>query len=722
MKKNMKRFYQISLSCLLAFLFIVPNSIAQKKDLSMEDAVVGMWRQYYPEYRRNMQWHGDSKHITYIAAEGLMQESIASDKSKCILTLENLNEILDAAEIPSANHFPSVKWIDSDIISLNTNNNYVEINLKNKAVIKQIKLPEAADNTEIAPDKQAIAFTTGKNLAYANSETLNQVTNHRDQNLTAGQTIARNEFGIDKGIFWSPDSKKMAYYLKDESMVTDYPLIDIRSRVATVDNTKYPMAGMKSEESKLIVLNTETNSEIEIKSTGDPEQYLTNVSWTPDSKHIMIAVLNRAQNHMQMNLYDAETGEFIRTIFEEKHDKYVEPQHPAEFIPGSTSDFIWQSRRDGYNHLYLYTTKGKLKKQLTSGNWEITDVVGFTPKSDHLIFQSTAASPIERHIYKLNLANNDITQLTEAAGVHSASLSPKGNYILDNYSSTEVPNAYDIIDLNGKLKRNILTAEDPLTDVNMGEIEIGTIKSADGETDLYYRLILPPNFDPNAVYPTVVYVYGGPHAQLITNSWLGGARGWQYLMAQKGYVMFTLDNRGSANRGADFENIIHRKLGEHEMADQMQGIEFLKSKDYVDTERIGIHGWSYGGFMTTNLMLNHPDVFKVGVAGGPVVDWKYYEVMYGERYMDTPDENPEGYEANNLAKQCTKLEGKLMMIHGGIDPVVVQQHSLVFVRECIENQIPIDYFVYPRAEHNVRGYDRIHLMQKVTDYFDNHLK
>ncbi|MEA1874030.1 MAG: DPP IV N-terminal domain-containing protein [Bacteroidota bacterium] len=718
----MKRFYQITLTCLVAFLFVVPNSIAQKKNLSMEDAVVGMWRQYYPEHRRNMQWHGDSKHITYISSEGLMQESIGSEKSKCILNLKTLNEILETAEISSVKRFPSVKWVNSNTISLNTNNNYIQINLKDEAVIKQIQLPEAADNTEITPNKQKIAFTSGHNLAFSNSKKLTQVTNHRDTDLTAGQTIARNEFGIDKGIFWSPDSKKMAYYLKDESMVTDFPLVDIRSRVATVDNTKYAMAGMKSEESKLIVLNTETNSEVEIKSTGDVEQYLTNVSWTPDSKHILIAVLNRGQNHMKMNMYRADDGEFVRTLFEERHDKYVEPQHPAIFIPGSTTDFIWQSRRDGYNHLYLYTSKGKLKKQLTTGNWEVTELIGFTPNSDYLIIQATKASPIERHIYKLNLTNNDLTQLTDAAGVHSANLSSNGKYLLDNYSSTEVPNAYDIIDLNGKLKRNILTADNPLTDVNMGEMKIGTIKAADGETDLYYRLILPPNFDPNTLYPTVVYVYGGPHAQLITNSWLGGARGWQYLMAQKGYVMFTLDNRGSANRGANFENIIHRKLGEHEMADQMKGIEFLKAKDYVDTERIGVHGWSFGGFMTTNLMLNHPDVFKVGVAGGSVIDWKYYEIMYGERYMDTPEENPEGYEANNLAKQCEKLEGKLMMIHGGIDPVVVQQHSLVFVRECIKNQIPIDYFVYPRAEHNVGGYNRIHLMQKVTDYFDDYLK
>ncbi len=718
----MKRFYQITLTCLLAFLLIAPNSIAQKKDLSMEDAVVGMWRQYYPEYRRNMQWHPDSKDITYVSSEGLMQESIASDKSECILNLETLNEILDASGIPAANQFPSVKWIDKKTISLNANNYYLQVDLKAKQLIKSIKLPESAKNTDLSADKHTIAFTNGKNLAVINSENLTQITNNRDQNLTAGQTIARNEFGIDKGTFWSPDSKKMAYYLKDESMVSDYPLVDIRSRVATVDNTKYPMAGMKSEESILMIYDLISNTEIKVETKGDPEQYLTNISWTPDSEHIIIAVLNRAQNHMQMNMYRAEDGAFVRTLFDEKHDKYVEPQHPVKFVPGSSTEFIYQSPRDGYNHLYLYNTKGEFKKQLTSGNWEVTELIGFTPKSDQLIFQGTKASPIERHIYKLNLSDEKITQLTETPGVHSTSLSSNGKYILDNYSSTEVPNAYDIIDISGKLKRNILTAENPLSEVNIEEMEIGTIKAADGITDLYYRLILPPNFDPNALYPTVVYTYGGPHAQLVTNSWMGGARGWQFLMAQKGYVMFTLDNRGSANRGADFENITHRKLGEYEMQDQMEGIAFLKSKDYVDSERIGVHGWSFGGFMTTNLMLNHPDVFKVGVAGGPVVDWKYYEIMYGERYMDTPDENPEGYEANNLAKQCKNLEGKLLMIHGGIDPVVVQQHSLVFVRECIKNQIPIDYFVYPRAEHNVGGYDRIHLMQKVTDYFDDYLK
>lgn len=719
----MKRFLQITLIGLMAIVFAMPQSFAQKKELTMEDAVIGMWRQYYPEYRRNIQWRPDNKHLTYVSMEGLMQEKLSSDKSECILTMSELNEIMTSNDLAELPYFPSVVWEDANNISLNAGSAWVMIDVRNKTLSKQIALSEDAENQQVTKDYSQVAFTQGINLTIAGGEKNIQVTNHaEDEGLTAGQTIARNEFGIDKGIFWSPNSKLLAYYLKDESMVTDYPLVDIRSRTATVENTKYCMAGMKSEESKLIVFNPETLKKTEIQTAGDNEQFLTNVSWTPDSKHVLIAIVNRAQNHMWFNMYNAETGAFVATLFEETHEKYVEPQHPAVFVPNSSNQFVWQSRRDGYNHLYLYNTKGELLKQLTKGEWEVTELIGFSPKSDFLVFQATKASPIERHIYKCDLKSGEITQLTSEAGTHNASLSADGKYILDNYSSTTVPNSYDIIQTNGKLKRNILTAENPLKDVNMGEMTIGTIKAADGETDLYYRMITPPDFDENKKYPAVVYVYGGPHAQLISNSWMGGVRGWQYLMAQKGYVMFTLDNRGSANRGADFENVIHRELGKHEMEDQMKGIEFLTSKDFVDADRIGVHGWSFGGFMTTNLMLNHPDVFKVGVAGGPVVDWKYYEIMYGERYMDTPEENPEGYEAANLALQCTKLEGKLMMIHGGIDPVVVQQHSLVFVRECIKNQIPVDYFVYPRAEHNVGGYDRIHLMQKVTDYFDDYLK
>jgi dipeptidyl-peptidase-4 len=247
------------------------------------------------------------------------------------------------------------------------------------------------------------------------------------------------------------------------------------------------------------------------------------------------------------------------------------------------------------------------------------------------------------------------------------------------------------------------------------------VKADDGY-DLYYRLIKPAGFDSTRKYPVMQYVYGGPHSQLVQNDWKASSGLWEMYMAQHGYVVFVMDNHGTSNRGRDFENVIHRQCGQREMADQIKGIEFLKSNSWVDAERIGVHGWSYGGFMTISLITNYPDIYKVAVAGGPVIDWKWYEVMYGERYMDTPDENPDGYSKTSLINKAKDLKGKLLICHGLVDPIVVIEHSLSFVSECIKNNVQVDYFPYPLAEHNVGGRDRIHLMQKITNYFEDYLK
>lgn len=295
--------------------------------------------------------------------------------------------------------------------------------------------------------------------------------------------------------------------------------------------------------------------------------------------------------------------------------------------------------------------------------------------------------------------------------------------MLDSYSSWSIPRAIDLVETKkGEVLENLLTAKNPYEGYDMPEVERGTIKAADGVTDLNYFLVKPLNMDESKKYPTVVYVYGGPHTQLVTGGWMGGVSGWDIYMARRGYVVFTVDSRGSANRGHAFESVIHRNIGVNEMADQVKGVEFLKSKPYVDSDRIGVHGWSYGGFMTTNLMCTYPDLFKAGVAGGPVIDWSNYEIMYGERYMDRPQDNEEGYKASNLKLKAKNLKGHLLIIHGDIDPVVVWQHSLGFLKACVDANTYPDYFVYPRHEHNVIGKDRPHLHEKITRYFDDYLK
>jgi dipeptidyl-peptidase-4 len=425
---------------------------------------------------------------------------------------------------------------------------------------------------------------------------------------------------------------------------------------------------------------------------------------------------------MWFNEYNAETGEFIKTLFEEKDERYVEPMNPMQFIPTNPNQFIWQSNRDGYNHLYLYETSGKLIKQLTKGNFEVIKVIGIDPKGDKIFYTSNAESPINKDFYSVSIGSGKIQKLSNGNGTHSIKLSQNCKYFIDNFSSTIVPNDVLLCDAtNGKVLQTLLKADNPLSEYKLGDMKLFTIKN-DENIDLYCRLYKPVDFDSTKKYPVIVYLYNGPHVQLVTNSWLGGAANlWFQYMAQHGYVVFTLDGRGSDLRGKAFEQAIHRQLGNVEMEDQLEGIEYLKSKSWVDASRLGIHGWSFGGFMTTSLMTRNPDVFKVAVAGGPVIDWSLYEIMYTERYMDTPAENPEGYGKNNLLNYVDNLKGKLMLIHGTDDPTVVWQHSLDYVKKCVDKGKQVDYFAYPGHLHNVTGKDRTHLFQKITDYFMQNL-
>ena len=533
-------------------------------------------------------------------------------------------------------------------------------------------------------------------------------------------------------MFWSPKGSALAFYRMDERMVTAYPLVNIDTRCATPVPHKYPMAGMKSHEVTVGVYQVATGQTVWLETGLPKEKYLTNIAWSPDEKSIYIAELNREQNEMHLVRYSALTGKKEADLFTETDRCYVEPQHPVLFLPNDPDKFIWQSEADGYNHLYLYDTTGKELRKLTGGEWVVTKVLGFSKDGNKVIFEGTAPHPVspnmqgtgmQRYIWETDLRTGDIMNcLSWKVGVHRWLLSPSGEYAIDYVSSPSTPRDIDLIRVkDAKVISTLLSAPDPFKLYRMPRIKVGHILAADGKTRLNYRLTLPPDLDETKKYPTIVYVYGGPKVQLVTGDWQNGARGWDLYMAQRGYVMFTVDSRGSANRGHAFESVIHRNLGINEMADQVKGVEFLKSLPYVDADRIGVHGWSYGGFMTTNLMLTYPEIFKVGVAGGPVIDWSNYEIMYGERYMDRPQDNPEGYKNANLKLKAGNLKGHLLMIHGDIDPVVVWQHSLGFLKACVEADTYPDYFVYPRHEHNVTGKDRPHLHEKITRYFDDYL-
>lgn len=618
-----------------------------------------------------------------------------------------------------------LKW-ESDVCVWKANNKDEEYRLNPKtgkidtlAIVTPTNSEKKykGDNKDFCEVSKHIAYTRKNNL-YVDGL---QVTDE-PEGVVCGQVVHRNEFGIMKGTYWNPLGNLLAFYRMDESMVTDYPMVDISKRTAELRNNKYPMAGMTSHKVTIGVYDVASKKTVYLKA-GDPtDRYFTNITWSPNGKSIYLIELNRDQNHSKLCRYNPTTGELEATLIEEISPKYVEPQHPITFLPWDETKFIYQSQKDGFNHLYLYDVNGKQIKQLTSGTWLVQKILGFNEAKKDIIISSTEISPLQSNPFRVNVKSGKRTLIGNKDGVHNTMLSNSGKYLIDHYSSPTVARSISVIDIYTGKETNLLTAKEPFAKCNMPEITVSTIKAADGVTDLYYRLIKPVDFDPNKKYPAIIYVYGGSHAQMIHNNRNYDTRGWDIYMAQKGYVMLTIDNRGSENRGMEFEQATFRQLGVEEMKDQLKGVDFLKNLPYVDSNRLGVHGWSFGGFMTTNLMTTYPDVFKVGVAGGPVIDWKYYEAMYGERYMDTPESNPEGYKESNLNLKAGNLKGHLLVIYGGDDPVCVPQHSLSFVRACIDAGTYPDLFTYPGQGHNMMGRDRVHLYEKITRYFDDYLK
>lgn len=743
------------------------SSAQEKKTFTLNDVIPGgdNYFNLVPKSMPGLQWWGDICVRTDI--ENIKKIDTKSGKESILVTLEEVNEALKNGEMPYklTGHIKplrtlmaaSLPWGDRNVITFTQYDDrtpgqkyMIWYDFSKKKIVNLFNLQgEGPTNFDFCKENGYMAYTIGNDLYVAHEGDFSSMVNpkvtgnqQQEKDVVYGQAVHRNEFGIMKGTFWSPKGTYLAFYRMDQSMVTDYPQVNTTARIAELVPDKYPMAGMTSHKVTVGIYNVKDGKTIYLQA-GDPtDRYFTNISWGPDEKSIFVIELNRDQNHAQLVQYDAVSGQKIGVLYEEKHARYVEPQHPLIFLPWDDSQFIYQTQRDGFNHLYLMDTKTKLKGEwktgkdsedqyceylkaipLTEGNWLVQDVLGFNASRKEIIIASTEISPLQTNIFSLNVKNGKRTLIGMEDGTHQAKLSASGTYLIDYFTSNNVPREISILPTTGKKGTTLFTATDPLKEnYNLPEITVGTIKAADGETDLYYRLIKPVNFDPNKKYPAIIYVYGGPHAQMIHNTRFYDARGWDLYMAQQGYVMLTVDNRGSDNRGIKFENCTFRHLGTEEMKDQVQGAKFLQSLPYVDADKIGVHGWSFGGFMTTNLMLTYPDIFKVGVAGGPVIDWQFYEVMYGERYMDTPQANPEGYKESNLRLKAGNLKGRLEVIIGGMDPTCVPQHSISFLRACIDAGTHPDFFIYPEDGHNMMGRDRVHLHEHITRYFLDHLK
>ena len=724
---------QLIVGAMLSTMIFAPQSMSAQKQFTLEDLNYGgnNFHNMVPKNRYTA-WWGDQLVRTDAEFCALIDKN--TGKETRLFNLDDVNQWVESAGNIKVHSFyhATFPYPNQPLVLLNASKTRMLVNWKTKQLVwKQDTKDESSADWNA--QSRAVAFVKGDNLYVCNAQgTHKQLTKDGSRDIVYGQSVHRDEFGIYKGTFWSNDGQKLAFYRMDQSMVADYPLVDIDTRIATETPIRYPMAGEKSHLVTVGIYDLKTDKTVYL-NTGDPtDRYFTNIAWSPDGKLIYLIELNRAQNHYSLDAYDATTGNKTATLYTESSDKYVHPMHAITFLPWDNSRFILQSEKDGYNHLYLFDTSGKQIKQLTTGKWIVIDLMGFNAKTKEAIILSTEASPIQNNLYAVNLQTGARRLLdngkgchantTGEGGSHKIALSSSGQWILDSYTEPTVPRNIDIVNVASAKATRYFTADNPWKGYTVPEYSCGTIKAADGTTDLYYRMVKPTNFDPNKKYPTIIYVYGGPGVRNVEARWHYWSRGWETYMAQKGYLLFILDNRGSSARGLAFEQATYHHLGVEEVKDQMKGVEYLTSLPYVDKDRMGVHGWSFGGFMTTNLITTHPEVFKVGVAGGPVIDWKWYEVMYGERYMGTPQNNPKGYAESSLLPKAKNLKGKLQIITGMNDPVVVPQHCLNFLQECIKVGTQPDFFVYPGEPHNMRGHQSTHLHERISQYFDDYLK
>ena len=726
-----------SLLGLITLLTLSPLSMSaqEQKLFTLEDLNFGgtNYRNLQPS-NKWYEWWGNQLVRTDIDACYLVDAK--TGKESKLFTLDDINNgiLRDKKNVVRYLYSASFPYPDKSLVAIDNGQALMLIDFKSRQLVWQDTL-SGQTAKDWCPQSKATAFVEDNQLYVTDGQgAKHQLTTDGSREIVYGQSVHRNEFGIQKGTFWSPDGQRLAFYRMDQSMVGDYPQVDIFPREAEPQPDKYPMAGMNTHQvtvgiydlqtQKTVYLHTPVGSVSGDSAASSTPVYFTNIAWSPDAKTIYLFELNRDQNDCRLVSYDAATGQRLKELYRETSDKYVEPLHPIQFLPWDADKFIMQSQRDGYNHLYLYNKEGKMLRQLTSGPWVVQQVLGFNKKQKSIILAANKYHPLHRWLYSVETTNGKMQELVSADGVHQAELSASGCFLLDKWSAPTQPRNIDLIAIGGNAAKatRLLTAEDPWADYQQPLFESGTIKAADGNTDLYYRMVKPHDFDPAKKYPTVIYVYGGPHAHNVDASWHWASRSWETYMAQKGYIVFILDNRGSENRGRDFEQATFRQLGQIEMQDQMKGVEYLRSLPYVDMQRLGVHGWSFGGFMTISLMLNHPDVFKVGVAGGPVIDWKWYEVMYGQRYMDTPQQNPEGYAKSSLIDKAKHLKGKLQIITGYNDDTVVPQHCLSFLDACIKAGTQPDFFAYPGEGHNMRGHASVHLHERITQYFEDYLK
>jgi len=607
---------------------------------------------------------------------------------------------------------------------------------KAKAVVELIDTHGFATDATVSPAGGYVAYVREQNLY------VHDIAAKQEKALTTdgggpikngmAEFIAQEEMGRSTGYWWAPDGKHIAFARVDETPIKVTERFEITADNVATFAQRYPTTGGPNVLVRLGVIDIKSGAVTWVDLGPEQDIYLARVNWLPDSKTLSVQRESRSQRKLDLLFAEIDTG-MARTVLTETSDTWIDLNDELSFLKNSR-EFIWASSRDGYTHLYLYDYEGRLIRQLTAGNWVVDDfrkraVMGIDEKSRMVYFTATEKSPTERHLYSTSLDTADphqVHRITPNDGVHGIAMSPDARFYIDNFTASTQPPQVSLHSADGALKawllENRLDAKHPdapyLADNSVPEI--GTLTAADGQT-LYYQLFKPLHFDPSKRYPAIVDVYGGPGVQRVLNNWQGSS--FTQILTRAGYVVFTLDNRGSAFRGTAFQAPIHRRMGDVEVTDQVQGAHWLGSQSFVDPKRIGVWGWSYGGYMTLNLMFKAPDVFRAGVSGAPVTDFALYDTHYTERYLDRPEDNAAGYAATSVLPYAKGLKGNLLVMHGMADDNVLFLNSTKLFRKLQDLSKPFDVMVYPGAKHGLmRQNDGRHGYKMVKRFFDENLK
>ena len=687
---------------------------------------------------RGVAWAPDGKKISFFESKGqgkdaeLWEMDAATGQRTLLVAGDKLASILPT---PAGNgsqatgagrHAPAqYQWAPAgDALLLEGANALAWFDLKTQTGRVLVSGKEELTDVKISPNGQYVSFVREHNLWLVSTA------DGKERAFTTGGTEAIRKGELDwvypeelelfTAYWWAPDSNSIAYLEMNESKVTQFPLVNFESYTGEAEEQRYPVAGGTNPVVRVLVGSVNGGEARAVDIGSETDIYVARVNWLPDAKRVAIQRLNRRQDQLDLLVGDVSNGK-SSLLLSERDSAWINVSDDLHFLKDGKR-LLWTSERTGYRHIYLYGMDGKEIAQLTKGNWEVSAVAGVDEAKGVVYFTAKEKSPMESHLYRVGMNGNGFGRITREDGTHMVNLSPSADFFVDTYSNTSQPPRQDLYRVEGgktaTLNENVVAE---LANYHLSPVEFSTVPAKDG-TSLNCFLIKPPQFDPSKKYPVIVYTYGGPHAQVVTNAWMGGTMLWHQMMAQKGYVIFALDNRGSAGRGHVFETPIHYRFGVDALSDQRDGVAWLKKQLWVDGARIGIWGWSFGGFMTTSAMLEAADDFKVGFAGGPVTDWHFYDSIYTERYMGLPKDHEKVYEDCSPVKYATGLKGKLLIAHGTGDDNVHYSNTLALINDLINQGKYVEVIAAPGRGHGVSDpAARKIVWSRVTQFFLDNL-